>query len=278
MTLATFTWLSAYLEALADHPQFVQAQSVIPLWLAREGAAEAADHAGMTPTASRITIQMAAELFPRMALVAPAGAGKTTLLRQLAGGLAEAHRTAARDGGGRSEAGVPIPLFVEMAQFAGSIPATLARTFGMGEPELADLAHDRPLLFLLDGLDELAPEAQLASLASVSATLAALGTQARWIASCRSEHLPLFRPWLGAAEVRSIRPLQPREVIATVERQRGKDLADWLRRADGLVNLATRPRWLAGLVAAAGTLGARMPYARGRLLADWTAAVVAATL
>jgi predicted NACHT family NTPase len=46
---------------------------------------------------------------------------------------------------------------------------------------LQTLAAERPLLFLLDGLDELAPSMQLAGMAAISATLTGLGTPARWI-------------------------------------------------------------------------------------------------
>src|SRR6478672_1796258 len=107
MTHTSATWLEAYLQTLCEHPQFAEARSVIPLWLAHAGVAEAADHAALTPPASRVTIQMAAELFTHMALIGPAGAGKTTLLRQLAIGLAETLRTGERSADRRGEAVLP---------------------------------------------------------------------------------------------------------------------------------------------------------------------------
>ncbi len=245
MTHASATWLQAYLQTLCEHPQFVEARSVIPLWLAREGVAEPADHSALTPSASRVTIQMAAELFTRMALIGPAGAGKTTLLRQLAIGLAETLRAGERGGDRRGEAVLPIPLYVDLAHFRGSIEAAIADYFDLALPTLADLAAERPLLFLLDGLDELAPSRQLAGMAAISATLTGLGTQARSIAACRNEALSLFRPWLDTVEVRGICPLLPRDLLGTIESQ-NPELASWLQRTEDLVSLATRPRWLAG--------------------------------
>ena len=268
-------WTQTYLQALCAHPQFAAARAVTPLWLAHAGDSAPVEHdEAFAPPAARLTIQMAAELFPRLVVIGPAGAGKTTLLRQLAYGQAEAILDRQRHGG-RSAGGPALPLYVELARFEQSIEATLARSFDLGPPPaLEELARERPLLLLLDGLDELAPDVQLASLSALAHTLATLGTQARWIWSCRSENLPLFRPWLGAAEVRSIRPLLPRDVIGTVQRQSGDDLAGWLQRAGDMVSLATRPRWLAALV----SLALQPPYSRGGLLAAWLPAVIAATL
>ena len=110
MTHSSITWLQVYLQTLCEHPQFVAARSVIPLWLARESAAEPADRSALAPPASRVTIQMAAELFTRMALIGPAGAGKTTLLRQLAIGLAENVRATERSADRRGEAMAPISI------------------------------------------------------------------------------------------------------------------------------------------------------------------------
>ncbi|MEO7908713.1 MAG: tetratricopeptide repeat protein, partial [Roseiflexaceae bacterium] len=277
MTHASASWLQAYLQTLCEHPQFAQARSVVPLWLAHEGVAELADRSGLTPPASRVTIQMAAELFTRMALLGPAGAGKTTLLRQLAIGLAETLRAGERGGERRGEAILPIPLYVDLALFKGSIEEAIADYFDLTQPILADLAAERPLLFLLDGLDELAPSMQLAGMAAISATLTGLGTQARWIAACRNEALPLFRPWLDMVEVRGIRPLLPRDLLGTIESQ-NPELASWLQRTEDLVSLATRPRWLAGLMSLRSLATLKPPFSRGRLLAAWVPAVVAATL
>src|SRR4029079_15903143 len=83
MTYASSHWLQAYLLKICEHTLFNAARSVVPLWLGREGATEPADRTDLTPSATRVTIQMAAELSTRMALIGPAGAGKTTLLRQL---------------------------------------------------------------------------------------------------------------------------------------------------------------------------------------------------
>src|SRR5262245_55720724 len=276
MTDTTTDWLHTYLQKLCGHPLFTAARSVAPLWLVREGAGEHTNHNDLAPSATRVTIQMAAELSTRMALIGPAGAGKTTLLRQLAIGLAEQFPNI-RQGNGRGDASTPIPLYIELARFAGSIESTLAAQFEIAAPTLDQLARERPLLFLLDGLDELAPSLQLTSLAMISATIAALGTQARWIAACRSESLALFRPWLGAVEVRAIRPLLPRDVLGAVQ-QHNPDLAAYLQRAEDLVSLASRPRWLAGLLGSQAAAAIPPAYSRGRLLSAWVPAVVAATL
>src|SRR5687767_4082208 len=112
MTNASSGWTQLYLQALCANPQFSAAVAVAPLWLAHESG-EAIEERGISaPTAARITIQMAAEMFPRLVLVGPAGAGKTTLLRQLARGLAEAillEENQAR----RSGAPAPLPLYIE---------------------------------------------------------------------------------------------------------------------------------------------------------------------
>src|SRR5688572_19537961 len=115
MTYASANWLQAYLQKLCEHPLFAAARSVVPLWLAREGAAEPAERADLTPPAARVTIQMAAELSTRMALIGPAGAGKTTLLRQLAVGLAEAIRGGERPASGRGDMISPVPLYVDLS-------------------------------------------------------------------------------------------------------------------------------------------------------------------
>jgi len=80
-------WAHRYLEALCAQPHFSAARTVAPLWLATDSGLPAEPGA---PIAAPLTIQMAAEIFPRLALIGPAGAGKTTTLRALAIGLAEA--------------------------------------------------------------------------------------------------------------------------------------------------------------------------------------------
>lgn len=267
-------WAHSYLEALCAQPRFGAARTVAPLWLATDAGLASEPGA---PVAAPLTIQMAAEVFPRLVLSGPAGAGKTTTLRALAVGLAEALLS----GNGRTAwggASAPLPLYVELAHFQGSIEATLAAEFGVGAPPPIDeLARERPLLFMLDGLDELPVAAQLASLAALSHTLAAAGAQTRWIGTCRSEHLGLFRPWLNGAEVRALQPLRPRDVTALVQRQVGDTAAAWVQRNDDIVRLATRPRWLAALLDAREALTTASP-GRGHLLATWMPGVVSAAL
>ncbi|HET9224225.1 MAG TPA: NACHT domain-containing protein, partial [Roseiflexaceae bacterium] len=267
-------WARAYLQAICSDPRFGSAMGVAPLWLAQETNAEGvSQHSVVALPAARVTIQMAAEMFPRLAVIGPAGAGKTTLLRQLTRGLAEAilaEEAQAR----RGSAITPLPLYIELSQFEHTIEATLAASFNLGmPPSLGDVMRERPLLLLLDGLEELAPEVQLVGLSALAHTIAQLGTQVRWIATCRPENLPLFRPWLGVAEVRNIRPLSPRDVMAFLQRQHADTLAAWLKHADDLVALASRMCWLAALP----QLDLSPPYSRGRLMAKWLAAVLAAT-
>ena len=276
MTSAPTTWLQTYLHKLVEHPQFVVTRAVAPLWLIREGA-EQTDRMDLTPSAARVTIQMAAELFPRLALIGPAGAGKTTLLKQLAIGQAELIIAGERQGYAHGDATATLPLYIDLSHFERNIEATLATTFEIEPPPLAKLAHDRPLLFLLDGLDELMPGIQLTALATIAKAIVALGTQARWIATCRSEHLALFRPWLGACEARSIRPLPQRDVLGAFQ-QHSPAIAAWLQRSDDLVSLAARPRWLASLIDLQQAALLQPPYSRGRVLAEWLPAVIAATL
>ena len=267
-------WAHRYLEALCAQPHFSAARTVAPLWLATDSGLPAEPGA---PIAAPLTIQMAAEIFPRLALIGPAGAGKTTTLRALAIGLAEAFLSGnSRAAWGNAHA--PLPLYIELARFQGSVEATLATEFGVGDPPpLEELARERPLLFLLDGLDELPPATQLTSLAALSHALVATGAQTRWISTCRSEFLGLFRPWLNGAEVRTLQPLRPRDVIAQVQRQAGDVAAAWIQRNDDLVHLATRPRWLTALIEARDVLTAPI-QSRGQLLATWIPAVAAAAL
>ena len=281
----TNAWIQLYLQALRADPRFSGSREVVPLWLARAGEREpAGEQALWPPRAARVTIQMAAEIWPRLMLAGPAGAGKTTLLRQLACGLAEA--ILAEDAGepasatsGRAKSPLPLPLYIELACFQHSVEATFAAGFGPEAPSLQELAQQRPLLVLLDGLDEVAPDMQLISLSALSHTLAALGPQARWICTCRSERLALFRPWLGTAEVREIRALQPRDALGLIQRRHGDELAGWLQRAEDLAELAACPRWLAALPGGiAHELGPTGPLSRGRLLAAWLPAVIAAAL
>ncbi|MFQ3631525.1 tetratricopeptide repeat protein [Roseiflexus sp.] len=267
-------WAHTYLEALCAQHHFSAARTVAPLWLASDVSHPTEPGA---PIAAPLTIQMAAEIFPRLALIGPAGAGKTTTLRALAIGLAEAFLS----GNSRaawSSANAPLPLYIELGRFQGSIEATLAAGFGVGAPPpLDELARERPLLFLLDGLDELPPATQLASLAALTHTLAATGAQTRWISTCRSEHLGLFRPWLNGAEVRTLQPLRPRDVIAQVQRQAGDVAAAWVQRNEDILHLATRPRWLTALIEAREALNAPI-QSRGQLLATWMPALVTAAL
>ncbi|HMP41220.1 MAG TPA: tetratricopeptide repeat protein, partial [Roseiflexaceae bacterium] len=264
-------WVEQYLEALCARPQMRAARGVAPLWLADEPGMRR-DEA--TPAAARLTIQMAAEVFPRLVVTGAPGAGKTTTLRQLAFGMAESLLAAPHPARGTA---APLPLYLELALFDQSIEATLARMSGSDVPNLDQLAAERPLLLLLDGLDELAPDVQLTSLAALAQAATTLGSRARWIYSCRSENLPLFRPWLGAATIRALQPLRPADVLTAVQRQRGDEAATWLRRSEDLLALATRPRWLATLLEEPVLTGTP-PVSRGRLLAGWIPATVQAAV
>ena len=270
MTQST-TWVSDYLQSLLEDTRFGEARSFAPLWLARE-------HSGGERQAARLTVQMAAELCQRMVIVGPAGAGKTTTLRQFAAGLAETiigeDRTK-RHGDGRPQ--TPLPIYIQLASFNKSIIGTLASASTAPPPPLEALAATRPLLLLLDGLDELPPTAQLSALSSISSSIATLGPQARWIATCRTESMALFRPWLVGVDSWLIQPLRTADILAFVRQRRSDALADWLGRGDDLVRLATRPRWLAALLdLTEGETTAQR--SRGRLMAEWVPAVASATL
>ncbi|HWQ11601.1 MAG TPA: hypothetical protein VNL77_02310, partial [Roseiflexaceae bacterium] len=273
MTESASSWVHGYLHALAGRGLFREARAVAPLWLSGEDGAPAGQ--------PRLTIQMAAELYPRLVVTGPAGAGKTTALRQLACGMAEALLVAEGQGEASPPAvsGLPpLPVYLELARFSGDIPAALVAAFGPGAPPLAALVRGRPAIFLLDGLDELAPAAQLSCLSALSRAFASLGGQVRWVATCRAESLPLFRPWLGDAQVRQLRPLRPRDVLALVRQQAGDELANWLERAAELVELATRPRWLAALVRASAGGALATPFTRAGVLAAWLPSVLDAAL
>lgn len=262
-------WIHAYAQSICAHPFFSGARTVAPLWLVAESGEPAAAPA-------RVTIQMAAEIFPRLVIIGPAGIGKTTALRQLTAGLAEGVVNEGRHSSSRRPS-QPIPLYIELARFEQSLEHTLAAAFGVEPPSLDDLAHDYPLLFLLDGLDELAPEAQLAGLSAIAERMQAFGPRARWVLTCRAERLTLFRPWIGNAEVRALRPPAQREVLATVQQRCGDPAARWLEHTADLCELATRPRWLAALLGGEISPGQPLlqaPFSRGRLLSDWLPVVL----
>ncbi|MBO9384499.1 MAG: hypothetical protein J7479_19585, partial [Roseiflexus sp.] len=61
-------WAHRYLEALCAQPRFNAARTVAPLWLATDSGHPAEPGA---PIAAPLTIQMAAEMFPRLALIGP---------------------------------------------------------------------------------------------------------------------------------------------------------------------------------------------------------------
>src|SRR6186997_747696 len=124
MISVSTTWLQTYLLKLVEHPQFMATRSVAPLWLIREGA-EQTERINLTPSAARVTIQMAAELFPRLALISPAGSGKTTLLKQLAIGQAELIIAGERLASAHGDAIAPLPLYIDLSRFERSIEATL---------------------------------------------------------------------------------------------------------------------------------------------------------
>lgn len=258
----TTTWGKAYMQVLLGQPDSTSVRALVPLSLSSEQSRSGAP-----------TLRQMIDQAPRILVVGPAGSGKSTALRQLALQLAEAKSKEARSGRGKQP--IPLPLYVDMAQYEGSLEQTIASMYRCGKPPAWGEFASQGLLFLVDGLERLPSESQLSVLSQLAATMSTLGTQARWVLSCRSEALPLFRPWFSGAEVRAIRPIAPRDVVTLVRQRCGDSWANHLEQDDAALAMASRPRWLTALTDVLATQNGAAPSLRGQMLYAWFARVAA---
>jgi hypothetical protein len=93
-----------------------------------------------------------------------------------------------------------IPIYVDMGRYRDSIEQTIADSYAIPVPPTWREFASMPLVFCIDGLELLPSAIQLTALSHIAALMSTMGPQARWVLSCRSEALPLFRPWFSSAE------------------------------------------------------------------------------
>lgn len=232
------TWIKAYTSALHALPVSPTGRGTLPLTLQTISN----DRGRQQPA----TLRHAFEQHPRLLLIGPAGAGKTTMLVQLAQQLAEQGGSDSRTAKHKST--TYLPIYIDLRQFVESLEQTLQTMYGCGVPPTWRELSSRSLVVLVDGLEQLPHDVQLMALSHLSSVMNTLGSQARWILSCRSEALSLFRSWFNSAEVRAIRPLTATDVTTYVRTHCSDVFADAVAQDDTIVALAGRPRWLDALV------------------------------
>lgn len=261
----TATWLKTYLQALAAHPASTAVRALPVPSLALEGAERS--------RANPLSLRQVIEQHPRILVVGAPGAGKTTSLLQSAVQLADAYRWDVRGAKTKTQL---VPLFVDMARFRDSIEQTIVDVYGVPMPPTWRELTPLSLVFYLDGLEQLPTETQLTALSHVAALMSTIGPQARWVMACRSEALALFRPWFSTAEVRSIRPLTTKDIVAAVREYADDAWVSALEHDSAVIALASRPRWVTALraVLQAGTVGASA--VRSRFLWAWLSATLTA--
>ncbi|MDQ5851162.1 MAG: NACHT domain-containing protein, partial [Chloroflexota bacterium] len=264
-------WMRKYLSAILADPtlQATHAGS-LPVWLEQQIDPALERGQGAPP---RITIQQAVNRCPALVLLGPAGSGKSTLLRQLVRELAQE---------ALNNPQAPLPLYVPLTFFAGSIEGTLAAQARMRGPTLATLALTRPCILIVDALNDLPPAEQVPVLGMLRRALSSLGPQGRWIIACRSEAWGLFDAWLpgGRFQVWRVRPWSDQAIANAVQRQ-GNPAGERLLRFPGAIELARRPRWLGAFLQLGtapegeGTRAAALGGLPGPLLLKWIRATAA---
>ncbi len=232
------TWIKSYLSALHALPVSHTGRGTLPLTL----QTITNDRGRQQP----VTLRHAFEQHTRLLIIGPAGAGKSTMFIQLAQQLAEHAATDTRTA--KHKSATYLPLYIDLRQFSESLEHTIQSMYGCGAPPAWRDLTNRSLVVLVDGLEQLPHDVQLMALSHLSSVMNTLGAQARWILSCRSEALSLFRSWFNSAEVRAVRPLAPNDSIAYIRTHCGDAFADMIAQDDIVVSLASRPRWLDALV------------------------------
>src|SRR3954449_11508375 len=108
-------WMRKYLSAIIADPALQPAPTgTLPIWL--EQQIDPALERGQA-TSPRVTLPQAVTRSPAMVLLGPAGSGKSGLLRQLVRELAQE---------ALNNPQAPLPLYVPLTFFAGSLEGTLA--------------------------------------------------------------------------------------------------------------------------------------------------------
>ena len=252
-------WIRKYLAALLADPALQPAHAgLLPLFL--EQQIDPALERGQ-PTPARLTLQNVLSRSPAMVLLGPSGSGKSTLLRQLVRELAQEASTNPQ---------APLPLYVPLTFFDGSIEGTLAAQARQRGPALAALALARPCILIVDALNDLPPVDQIPVLGAIRRALGTLEPHGRWIIACRSEAWGLFDAWLpgNRYQVWRVRPWTDQAILTAVQRQ-GTPAHERLLQLPGAIELARRPRWLGSF------LQLRDDVLPGPLLLNWIGATAA---
>ncbi len=262
----TTTWLKTYFHALAAHPASTAVRGLPSLSLAHEGT----ERSRANPFSLRQVLDQQA----RVLVVGPPGSGKSSCLLQTALQLADAHLTDGRASKSKQQA--LVPLYVDLGRYRDSLEQTIADCYSVPAlPTWREFAS-MPVVLFVDGLEQLPSAIQLTALSHIAALMSTMGPQARWVLSCRSEALPLFRPWFSTAEVRTLRPLSPKDIIAATRARCGDAVAAAVEQDDAVIALASRPRWLATFLPLQSS-GAYAGVAfRSRWMWDWMAATLTA--
>ena len=234
----TTTWLKTYVQAVVAHPASSAVRGLPALSLTHEGNERS--------RANPVSLRQLLEQQPRILVVGPPGAGKSTCLLQTVIQLADVHASDGRATKSKQQALVPI--YVDMGRYRDSIEQTIADCYAIPVPPTWREFASMPLVFCIDGLELLPSAIQLTALSHIAALMSTMGPQARWVLTCRSEALPLFRPWFSSAEVRTLRPLTPKDIIAMARSQCGDGVAQAIEQDDAVTALASRPRWFATLL------------------------------
>lgn len=260
----TTTWLKTYFQALVAHPASSAVRGLPMLSLAHEGT----ERTRSNPVGLRQVLEQQS----RVLVVGPPGAGKSSCLLQTALQLADAHNADGRTQKTKQQA--LVPLHFDLGRYRDSLEQTIVDCYGVTTPPIWREFASLPVVFLVDGLEQLPSDIQLTALSHIAALMSTMGPQARWVLSCRSEALALFRPWFSSADVRTLRPLAPKDIVSMVRSRCGESMAQQIEHDDAVTALASRPRWFAAFL----TMQASGAYAgmafRSRWMWEWLAALL----
>ena len=230
---STDVWMRHYLTSLLNDPALRVPAGMLQVWLDQQ-VDPAAER--LRDNLARVTVQHVVERWPQSVILGPAGSGKSVLIRQLVRQLAEE---------ALANPHAPLPLYIPLTFFAGSIEGTLGGQARMRGPAVATLALQRPCILIVDALNDVAPTEQLEVLGMLRRAMHQLGPQGRWIINCRTEQWALFAPWLQASRssVWRIRAWNDQTINSVLQRLEAPGLRR-LAAYNGFIELARRARWL----------------------------------
>jgi len=187
-----------------------------------------------------------------VSIVAPGGTGKSTTVVQLA------ERMLAEDG--------PVPVLVPLGQWSDwqdDFFDFILRRYAFGtfrRQHLMQLAYHGRLVLLLDGWNELTPEARLRATRDVQA-LQRDYPQLGFVISTRRQALPVAGP---VVDIETLSQDQQMELARAVRGRDGVDLVDRACRTPGVRELVGIPLYLNALLTLPA--GARFPETKEAVL------------